>query len=109
LQPPTGRADLQRAASICLVDAVSGQVLLGQRKVGPWAGSWAFPGGRIEDGESALAAGRRELAEETGIELPAIPPSRRVELFVGADGHAFHLTCFVVPVLSRPAPVESDE
>lgn len=109
LRPPTGRGDLRRAASICLVDAVGRQVLLGQRKVGPWPGHWAFPGGSVEAGEDTLAAGLRELAEETGIELPDCRPSRQVELFVGADGRAFHLTCFVVPVLSRPAPVESDE
>ena len=44
-----------------------GRVLLIQRKNPPNAGAWGFPGGHVELGETALAAARRELAEETGI------------------------------------------
>ena len=32
-------------------------------------GHWAFPKGRIEPGEDELAAARREIAEETGIDV----------------------------------------
>jgi 8-oxo-dGTP diphosphatase len=35
---------------------------------------WAAPGGRIEPGESPLAALRRELQEEVGLVLDADPP-----------------------------------
>lgn len=34
-----------------------------------WNGSWAIPGGHIEMGESAEAAVRREVLEETGLEV----------------------------------------
>lgn len=50
-----------------------GRVLVAQRGVGKHlAGSWEFPGGKIDPGEDAQAALRRELREELGIEIGAI-------------------------------------
>jgi 8-oxo-dGTP diphosphatase len=46
------------------------RVLMGKRKDGHGAGMWAFPGGRLDPGESPLEAVVRELREETGLELP---------------------------------------
>ena len=34
-----------------------------------WRGSWGVPGGKIEHGESMHAALRREVREETGLEI----------------------------------------
>ncbi|GIX35869.1 MAG: hypothetical protein KatS3mg126_1648 [Lysobacteraceae bacterium] len=49
--------------------AADGRVLLAQRPSGRHAGRWEFPGGKVEGGESAEAALRRELAEELGIAI----------------------------------------
>jgi 8-oxo-dGTP diphosphatase len=47
-----------------------GQVLFAQRPDGKaYAGYWEFPGGKIEAGESSLAALVRELEEELGIRV----------------------------------------
>jgi 8-oxo-dGTP diphosphatase len=47
-----------------------GQVLFAQRPPGKvYAGYWEFPGGKIEPGESSLAALERELLEELGVRV----------------------------------------
>ncbi len=45
------------------------KVLLIKRKHDPYKGLWAFPGGFIENGEGADQASKRELLEETGLDL----------------------------------------
>jgi ADP-ribose pyrophosphatase YjhB (NUDIX family) len=46
-----------------------GRVLLVQRAKSPMDGLWTFPGGHVEPGEPAELAVRREVLEETGIEV----------------------------------------
>lgn len=53
----------------------NGDVLLGQRPGGkPYAGYWEFPGGKVEAGESILAALKREFVEELGIHILTAEP-----------------------------------
>jgi len=46
-----------------------GKILLGKRQGSHGAGTWAPPGGRLEYGESIEDCARRELREETSLEL----------------------------------------
>jgi 8-oxo-dGTP diphosphatase len=73
------------AVSVALVRGE--RVLLVKRGKAPSRGLYAFPGGRVEAGETLEEAARRELFEETG--LQAGPLSPVVELLVGgAKGDA---------------------
>jgi len=52
-----------------------GHVLVAQRGVGKHlAGAWEFPGGKVDSGEDAHAALKRELHEELGVEIGGIEP-----------------------------------
>lgn len=44
-------------------------VLLIRRKLEPFAGEWALPGGFLQESEDLDACARRELEEETGVRL----------------------------------------
>ena len=55
-----------------------GRVLVGKRPIGGHLpGEWEFPGGRINPGESAETAARRELTEETGLTAADLEPLNR--------------------------------
>lgn len=54
------------AAGVVLKAPTGRWLFLKRSDLGDHAGKWAFPGGKIEDGETSEQAARRELAEETG-------------------------------------------
>ena len=66
-----------------------GRILLAQRGKAPLMGQWSLPGGLVETGESLENAVRREVLEETGLE---VRPLGVLEIFErimrNADGAA---------------------
>ena len=55
-----------------------GRVLLVERGREPLQGTWSLPGGVVEAGERLACAIRREVREETGLE---VDPVKMVEVF----------------------------
>lgn len=50
----------------------NGKILVGKRKGNHAGGTWCAPGGHLESGESWEKCARREVREETGLEIENI-------------------------------------
>ncbi len=74
-------------------------ILLVKKSRGPYRGMWDLPGGRPAHGETIFQTLKREIKEETGIELvEAIPHSNQAFLVEYHDGEAvtsLHHTCLI--------------
>jgi 8-oxo-dGTP diphosphatase len=73
-QPETATAETPeriRYTADVVVLTPDDDVLLIQRDWPPYEGDWALPGGHVDQGESSREAAARELAEETGVHVPA--------------------------------------
>ncbi len=77
------------------------RVLLGQKKRGFGVGKWNGYGGKIEEGETAEQAVKREVYEEVGLEVEVTPRG-----FVKAQGLSVHL---FTSRQFKGIPIETDE
>jgi len=87
-------------------------VLLIRRARDPGQGRWALPGGAQRVGETVEQAGRRELREETGLEVGALRFVGYVDAIeADADGRArFHYTILDLAARWRSGePVADDD
>jgi 8-oxo-dGTP diphosphatase len=69
-----------------------GRVLVVRRAQAPAAGSWTLPGGRVELGETLIAAVTREVAEETTltIRVKGLAGYREMILDQAVEGRGRH-------------------
>jgi ADP-ribose pyrophosphatase YjhB (NUDIX family) len=81
-------------------------LLLVRRGQAPSRGFYAFPGGRVEAGESLEDAARRELAEETGLAAGALTPL--LSLHVEGDTLDYELQVFSGQFAGGEAVAASD-
>lgn len=66
----------------------NGKILFGKRKNSHGEGSWCFPGGHLEFGESWEECARRETLEETGLKIRNIRFATATnDLFKKEDKH----------------------
>lgn len=88
-------APLRPLAAVSVAIVRDGRVLLVRRGREPARGIWAFPGGRVEAGETHEEAARRELMEETSLAAGPLRPHRSVAIAPASAGNpGFDLLVF---------------
>jgi 8-oxo-dGTP diphosphatase len=92
----------------CVVFDERGYVLLIRRKHDPFKGSYALPGGFVDAGECVEDACRRELKEETGLEVGAL---RLIGVYSDPNRDPRGHTCSIAYLarVSRAEPQAGDD
>jgi len=93
----------------CVIYDPQGRVLLIRRKNEPYQGAYALPGGFVDIGETAENGCRREVREETGLEVSAL---RLVGVYSDPSrdprGHTVS-AAFMAQLPEATAPTASDD
>jgi 8-oxo-dGTP diphosphatase len=85
------------------IAVVDDELLVVRRAHPPGMGQWSVPGGRVEPGESVVAAVERELLEETALEVRCGPLVGWAER--RSDGYHYVILDFAVTPVSHRVPV----
>ncbi len=86
-----------------------GRLLLVKRLKAPEAGSWNLPGGKVDFGEAAADAVRREISEELGVEIALTRSLGFVEM-IGLDGQHWVSPIYQAEIRAgEPVNVEPDK
>ncbi|MFD7262968.1 NUDIX domain-containing protein [Streptomyces sp. NPDC059874] len=83
-----------------------GRVLLIERDWPPYEGTWALPGGHVDEGETSRSAAVRELAEETGVQVD-VDQLRQIGVWdePGRDPRGRYVTAVYLAVVPAGTPI----
>ncbi|MBI4449697.1 NUDIX domain-containing protein, partial [Candidatus Uhrbacteria bacterium] len=87
-----------------------GKVLLGKRRNAHGEGAWSFPGGHLEYGETWEECARREVFEETGMQIASVRFAAATnDVFGEAEKH--YVTIFMIADWAEgtPEPCEPEK
>ena len=90
-----------------IIHDTEGRIFATQRGSGDWKDWWEFPGGKMEEGETAKEALKREIREELSAEIAVDELLCTVEY----DYPKFHLTmhCYLCSLLSETMHLNEHE
>jgi len=71
-------------------------------------GKWAFPGGKIEKGQTIIDTLRREVKEETGLDIADYKEYLKDYTFIRPDGHNVVGLTFLVKANSDNVTISTD-
>ena len=95
--------DKRPSVGIAVIVIKDKRVLLGKRKNAHGSGPWAFPGGHLEYNESIKACARREVFEETGIQIKNLRYGPYTnDIF--ADEKKHYITLFIIAEYDSGTP-----
>lgn len=69
---------------------------------------WAFPGGKLEKGQTILETLKREVKEEVGLEIENYKKFLDDYTFIRPDGHNVVGLCFLVIAKSEDVKISKD-
>lgn len=95
--------DIEIVEATMAVSRHDGAILMLKRRPDDrwFAGSWCFPGGRIDPGETPEEGLLREVREETGLDVAI---QRSIGMFESpwlSRGRVYHVHCFLVAAPRR--------
>ena len=87
--------DKRPLVGIAVIVIKDNRVLLGKRKNAHGSGTWAFPGGHLEFNEAIEDGAKREVSEETGIQIKNLRYGPYTnDIFTDEEKH--YVTLFVI-------------
>ena len=91
---------MKKTEVVCGALIQNGKVMIAQRNYGSAEGSYEFPGGKVEEGETKEEALKREWMEECGVPIENL--QFLAESYDFQDGKELHITCFTCTSPEKP-------